>query len=42
MGSSDDESSTADHTRDERPGPFDHIEDAGFRDALSGAINVLP
>ena len=24
------------------PGPFDDIEDAGFRDALSAAINVLP
>ncbi len=42
MGSSDDESSPADHARDERPGPFDHIEDAGFRDALAGAINGLP
>jgi RNA polymerase sigma factor for flagellar operon FliA len=30
MGTSDDESSPADHARDERPGPFDHIEDAGF------------
>src|SRR5450631_2979589 len=42
MGSSEDESSPADHARDERPGPFDHIQDAGFRDALAGAINVLP
>jgi RNA polymerase sigma factor FliA len=42
MGSSEDESSPADHTRDERPGPFDDIEDAGFRNALAGAINVLP
>ena len=42
MGSSEDESSPADHARDERPGPFDHIEDAGFRDALAGAIDVLP
>jgi RNA polymerase sigma factor for flagellar operon FliA len=42
MGSSEDESSPADHARDERPGPLDHIEDAGFRDALSAAINVLP
>ena len=42
MGSSEDESSPADHARDDAPGPFDHIEDAGFRDALAGAINVLP
>jgi len=42
MGSSEDESSPADHARDERPGPFDHIEDAGFRGALAAAINVLP
>ena len=39
---SDDESSPADHARDERPGPFDHIHDAGFRDALSLAIGTLP
>ncbi len=42
MGSSDDESSPADHARDERPGPFDHIEDEGFRDALAAAIEQLP
>jgi RNA polymerase sigma factor for flagellar operon FliA len=42
MGANDDESSPADHARDESPGPFDHIEDAGFREALAGAINVLP
>ncbi len=42
MSSSDDESSPADHARDERPGPFDHIEDAGFREALAGAIGGLP
>jgi RNA polymerase sigma factor for flagellar operon FliA len=42
MGSSDDESSPSDHVRDERPGPFDHIEDAGFRDALAAAIDTLP
>jgi RNA polymerase sigma factor for flagellar operon FliA len=42
MGSSEDESSPADHARDERPGPFDDIEDAGFRAALSSAINLLP
>ncbi len=42
MGSSEDESSPADHARDERPGPFEDIEDAGFRGALAGAINVLP
>jgi RNA polymerase sigma factor for flagellar operon FliA len=42
MSSNDDESSPADHARDERPGPFDHIEDAGFRSALAGAIGGLP
>ena len=42
MGSSEDESSPADHARDERPGPFDHIQDAGFRDALAAAIGTLP
>jgi RNA polymerase sigma factor FliA len=42
MGSSDDETSPADHARDERPGPFDHIEEAGFRDALAQAIDGLP
>jgi RNA polymerase sigma factor for flagellar operon FliA len=42
MGSSEDESSPADHARDERPGPFDHIENAGFRDAMASAINHLP
>jgi RNA polymerase sigma factor for flagellar operon FliA len=42
MGSSDDESSPSDHARDERPGPLDHIQDTGFRDALAGAIGHLP
>jgi RNA polymerase sigma factor FliA len=42
MSSSEDESSPADHTRDAGPGPFDHIEDAGFRSALAVAIDVLP
>jgi RNA polymerase sigma factor for flagellar operon FliA len=42
MGSSDDESSPAEHARDERPGPFEDIEDAGFRGALAGAIGTLP
>jgi RNA polymerase sigma factor FliA len=42
MGSSDDESSPADHARDEGPGPFDHIEDEGFRGALAAAIDQLP
>jgi RNA polymerase sigma factor for flagellar operon FliA len=41
-GSSDDESSPADHVRDDKPGPFDHIEDEGFRDALAEAIDGLP
>ena len=42
MGSSDDDSSPADHAKDDRPGPFDHIEEAGFRDALAAAIDGLP
>ena len=42
MGAGDDESSPADHARDESPGPFEHIEVAGFRDAMAGAINLLP
>ena len=42
MGSTDDESSPADHARDERPGPFEHIEDAGFRDAMAASIDTLP
>ena len=42
MGTSEDESSPADHARDERPGPFDHIEDSGFRDAMAKAIETLP
>jgi RNA polymerase sigma factor for flagellar operon FliA len=42
MGASDDESSPADHARDESPGPFDNIQDSGFRDALANAIGLLP
>jgi RNA polymerase sigma factor for flagellar operon FliA len=42
VSSGEDESSPADHARDEGPGPFDHIEEAGFRDALAAAINGLP
>jgi RNA polymerase sigma factor for flagellar operon FliA len=42
MSTGDEESSPADHARDEGPGPFEHIEDAGFRDALAAAINLLP
>lgn len=42
VGSSEDESGPQDRARDERPGPFDHIEEEGFRDALAGAINGLP
>jgi RNA polymerase sigma factor for flagellar operon FliA len=42
MSSNDDESSPADHARDEGPGPFDYIEDAGFRTALAAAIGGLP
>jgi len=42
MGTNDDESSPADHAKDESPGPFDHIEHAGFREAMAAAINQLP
>ncbi len=42
MGANDDESSPADHARDEGPGPLDHIEDSGFRSALAAAIDGLP
>jgi len=42
MSSNEDESSAAETIRDERPGPFDHTEDSGFRDALAAAIEVLP
>jgi RNA polymerase sigma factor for flagellar operon FliA len=42
LGSSDDESSPANHARDERPGPFDHIKEAGFSAALAAAIGHLP
>jgi len=42
MSSNEDDSSPADHARDERPGPFDDIEDSGFRAALAGAVNLLP
>jgi RNA polymerase sigma factor FliA len=42
MGTNDDETSPADRARDERPGPFDRIEDAGFRAALTQAIDTLP
>jgi len=42
MSSSDDESSPADHASDQNPGPFDRMEDAGFRDALAAAIEGLP
>jgi RNA polymerase sigma factor FliA len=41
-GSSEDESSPADRAHDEKPGPFDHIEAEGFRDALAEAIDGLP
>jgi len=39
LSSNEDESSPADHARDERPGPFDHI---GFRAALAAGIDGLP
>src|ERR1700690_356810 len=42
MGSSEDESSPAHPGADSGPGPLDDIEDAGFRGALSSAINTLP
>jgi RNA polymerase sigma factor for flagellar operon FliA len=42
MGTGEDESSPADHARDERPGPLDNMHDAGFRDAMAAAIGTLP
>lgn len=42
MGSSEDESSPADHAKDDRPGPFEDIEDQGFRRAMASAIDTLP
>jgi RNA polymerase sigma factor for flagellar operon FliA len=42
MGTSEDESSPADHARDERPGPLDNMHDAAFRDAMAVAIGSLP
>jgi RNA polymerase sigma factor FliA len=42
MSTGEDESSPADHARDDGPGPFDHIEEAGFRDALAASIGGLP
>jgi RNA polymerase sigma factor for flagellar operon FliA len=42
MGSSEDESSPADHAKDDGPGPLDDMEEAGFRGALAGAIDGLP
>lgn len=42
LGTGDDESSPADRARDERPGPFEDMEQAGFRDALVEAIEGLP
>jgi RNA polymerase sigma factor FliA len=42
MGSSDDDASPADHARDDRPGPFEDIEQEGFREALAAGIEGLP
>ncbi len=42
MGGGDEDSSPADYARDDRPGPFDHMEDEGFREALAAAIEHLP
>jgi RNA polymerase sigma factor for flagellar operon FliA len=42
IGTSEDESSPQDHARDQGPGPFDQMEEAGFRDALAQAIEGLP
>lgn len=42
MSTGEDESSPVDRARDDGPGPFDHIEDAGFREAMAGAIKLLP
>jgi RNA polymerase sigma factor for flagellar operon FliA len=42
MRSNDDDSSPADHARDEQPGPLERVEDSGFRDAMATAIKGLP
>jgi RNA polymerase sigma factor FliA len=42
LSTDEDESSPKDHVRDERPGPFANIEDAGFRTALAAGIDGLP
>lgn len=42
MSSTDDDSSPTTQARDEQPGPFDHIEGEGFRDAMTEAIKGLP
>lgn len=38
----DDDGSPADVATDERLGPFEHVEDEGFREALVAAIEQLP
>ena len=42
MSTNEDDSSPQDHARDDGPGPVDHLEEAGFRDALAAAIDGLP
>jgi RNA polymerase sigma factor for flagellar operon FliA len=42
MRSNDDESSPADHARDQQPGPLERVEDSGFRDSMATAITGLP
>ncbi|MDE2306313.1 MAG: RNA polymerase sigma factor FliA [Gammaproteobacteria bacterium] len=42
IGSTDDESAPSNQARDEQMGPFEQIEDEGFRVALAQAIEQLP
>ncbi|NNM61964.1 MAG: RNA polymerase sigma factor FliA [Steroidobacteraceae bacterium] len=42
VGPGDDDTSPLEHAHDERPGPFDNIQDEGFRAALATAIEALP
>jgi RNA polymerase sigma factor for flagellar operon FliA len=41
MGASDDDGPVS-HTRDERPGPADDLEEEDFRKALAAAVESLP
>ncbi len=42
LSMSDDDSGPSDVARDDGPGPFEDMEEAGFRDALAAAIDALP